>query len=379
MSSIGIAIVGGGPGGLTLARVLHTRGIGSTVYEMDASAFARDQGGTLDLDEGAGQEALREAGLLDRFLELSRPEGGELRVLDRNGAVRLHEPASEGGGERPEIDRSVLKQLLLESLPEGTVRWGSRVVAVDGATLTLADGERVEADLVVGADGAWSKIRPLLSDAHPIYSGLSFVEANLLDVDTRHPELSALVGHGSMFSLGDEKGVLAQRNGGGRIRVYAAVKAPEDWAGTGVVGSGDDEAIRRLLLDLFEGWDEGLRRLFADGDLPLVPRPIYALPVGHRWERVAGVTLLGDAAHLMSPFAGAGANLAMLDGARLGVAVAEGRTLEGDLAAYEAEMFRRSEAEARESADNLIEFFVPDAADRIVTLFRELGGEEVRP
>ncbi len=170
-----IAIVGAGPGGLTLARVLRARGIASTIFELDASATARDQGGTLDLDEQSGQRALIDAGLLDGFRAISRPEGGELRMLDKAAAVHLHQPAQEGGGDRPEVDRSALKNLLLSSLPEGTIRWSSKVsnvvVTASGApTITLANGEVIEVDLVVGADGAWSKVRPVLSDALPVFT-----------------------------------------------------------------------------------------------------------------------------------------------------------------------------------------------------------------
>ncbi|WP_413802070.1 FAD-dependent oxidoreductase [Streptomyces iranensis] len=375
-----IAIVGAGPGGLTLARVLHVHGIPSTVYELDASATARDQGGTLDLDEESGRRALLHAGLLEEFRPLSRPEGGELRLLGKDADVGFHIPPPQDGdgNHRPEIDRRVLKELLLGSLPEGTVRWGQKVkaVAIGAAgrpTLTLADGTTVAADVLVGADGAWSRVRPLLSDADPVYTGVSFVDGLLTDVDTRHPAVAELVGRGSMFALADEKGLFAQRNGGGRIRVYIAVKAPEEWSRSalndpadpanspGSADPADPAAARKRLLDLFPDWDEGLRALIADSDGPLVHRPIHALPTGHRWGRVPGVTLLGDAAHLMSPFAGAGANLAMLDGAELALALAAHDDLETALNAYETAMFPRAEAAATQSAAHLVDFFQPDA------------------
>ncbi|MCG0290216.1 NAD(P)/FAD-dependent oxidoreductase [Streptomyces sp. PSAA01] len=365
-----IAIVGGGLGGLTLARVLHVHGIASTVYELDASATARDQGGSLDMDPESGQRALLHAGLLEEFLPLSRPEDGELRLLGKDAAVGLRIPAPEPGegdeGEaRPEIDRRALRDLLLGALPEGTVRWGHKVRAVAlGAagrpTLTLADGRTVEADLLVGADGAWSRVRPLVSDANPVYSGISSVDCLLHDVDARHPAVAELVGRGTMFALADEKGLIAQRNGGDRIRVYAAVKAPEEWSRSGLIDPADPAAARKRVLDLFPDWDEGLRELITDSDGPLVPRPIHALPIGHRWERTPGVTLLGDAAHLMSPFAGAGANLAMLDGAELALALAAHDDLETALNAYETPMFPRAEEAAAQSADNLTGFFRPD-------------------
>ncbi|WP_372665397.1 FAD-dependent oxidoreductase [Amycolatopsis kentuckyensis] len=366
-----IAIVGGGLGGLTLARVLHTRGIAAAVYERDASPTARDQGGTLDLHEESGQRALAEAGLTRQFRAIAREEGEALRILDRHGVVRFEETADAAGGTRPEVDRGALKRILVDSLPDGVVRWGTKVTAVEAGRLTLATGEVVEADLVVGADGAWSKVRPLLSAAVPVYSGLSFVEAHLSDVDTRHPAAAALVGAGSLFALAGGLGLIAQRNGGGRIRVYAAVKndAPAAIA---------ELADRERLLGVFAGFDSGLRALIEDSDDPLIPRPIHALPVGHRWERVPGVTLLGDAAHVMSPFAGEGANLAMLDATELALALAAHDDVESALSAYESALFPRAEEAARDSADNLEACFRPDAPAAMVDQMLAHSGKDTR-
>ncbi|MFC0548730.1 FAD-dependent oxidoreductase [Kutzneria chonburiensis] len=368
-----IVIVGGGLGGLTLARVLHVNGIQSIVYELDDSPTARDQGGTLDLHEDTGQRALREAGLFDQFRALARDEGEALRVVDANGIVYVDQTPDEPGG-RPEIDRSALKRILVESLPAGTVRWGAKVTAVKPSSITLGDGETVSADLIVGADGAWSKVRPLLSDARPVYSGLSFVETHLSDVDACHPGHAAFVGVGSMWGLGDGKGVIAQRNGDGRIRVYVAIRTEDDnWVSTLV--DSDPARTRSRLLDLFDDFAQPLRGLIADGDGVFVPRPIHALPVGHCWSRVPGVTLLGDAAHLMSPFAGEGANLAMLDAAELGLALAAHDDVESALTSFEAAMFPRAEAAAAESASNLVAFFEPGSAERIGQLMAEMSGQ----
>ncbi|HJP75867.1 MAG TPA: NAD(P)/FAD-dependent oxidoreductase [Pseudonocardiaceae bacterium] len=358
-----VTIVGGGLGGLTLARVLHTRGIASTVYELDSSATARDQGGILDMHQESGQRALREAGLYDQFRELASDEADHLRLFDRTGTLRYEDSSWDDGG-RPEIDRSALKRILIDSLPAGTIRWDAKVIEVTPASITLADGERVETELIVGADGAWSKVRPLLSSAMPVYSGLSFVEAHLSDADSRHRESAALVGPGSMYALGDGKGLIAQRNGDGRIRVYIAL-----------CGGESPSVTRDGLLDIFADWAPNLRALIAESDEALIERPIYALPVGHRWARVPGVTLLGDAAHLMSPFAGEGANLAMLDAAELAIAIAEHDDLDTALAAYEAEMFPRGAEAARESAENLAVSFAPDAPQGMLDKMTEWAAQ----
>ena len=108
-----IAIIGGGPGGLTLARILQKHGIHATVYEQEHSANARSQGGSLDLHHESGLKALREADLFNDFLKCARYESQHMRVLDKKGVVYLDEgemgPLPEIGDEqsRPEIDRFV--------------------------------------------------------------------------------------------------------------------------------------------------------------------------------------------------------------------------------------------------------------------------------
>jgi 2-polyprenyl-6-methoxyphenol hydroxylase-like FAD-dependent oxidoreductase len=366
-----ITIVGAGLGGLTLASVLHRHGIDATIYELEASATARHQGSVLDMHEESGQLALRKAGLFEAFRKMVIPGGDELRILDKTGTVRWED---SGNGTRPEVDRGALRDILLQSLPAHFIHWGSKVISVvklEGGRheVTLASGETFKTTLLIGADGAWSKVRPLLSDAQPIYLGISFVETHLLDADVRYPESAALVGHGSMFALSDEKGLMTHRDGDGRINVYIALKTPEHWATSSGIDFRDTEAAKLRLLNYFTGWNDQLRALIAESDADLIPRSIYTLPVGHRWERTPGVTLLGDAAHLMSPFAGEGANLAMLDGAELAEAIlAHPDDMETALACYEEASFPRSEAAAAASTSNLLIGFRSDAPQGMLDL-----------
>ncbi|MEV8633620.1 NAD(P)/FAD-dependent oxidoreductase [Streptosporangium sp. NPDC051023] len=362
-----IAVVGAGLGGLILARVLQINGRSVTVFEREASPDARPQGGTLDMHASSGQIALRRAGLLDRFRALARPEGQEVRLLDHTAAVLRHWRPADGDDDQPEIDRGQLRGLILESLTAGTVRWGR---TVDRATplgdgtcrLLFADGGTEDFDLVVGADGAWSRVRPALSDATPAYTGVTFVEIGFDDVDTRHTGLARLVGDGTMAVYGDNRTLSAQRNSNGHIRVYAAFRGPENWHVTAGLDLDDAAAVRACLLTMFDGWDESLLNLLRDNDGGFANRSLFTLPVSHTWEHVPGVTLLGDAAHLMPPF-GVGANLAMLDGADLAEALVTETGVDEAVRAYESVMLPRSAKAARFCAEALGVLFAPDAPE----------------
>ncbi|WP_077404611.1 NAD(P)/FAD-dependent oxidoreductase [Janthinobacterium sp. LM6] len=366
-----IAIIGAGLGGLMLARVLHVHGIAATVYEADASPQARRQGGMLDIHEDTGQQALRAAGLHDAFRALIHAGGEASRVLDQHGTV-LHDEGDDGTGGRPEVARGELRRILLEALPEGCVRWGHKLTSI--ATLgggqhllQFAHGVTAASDLLVGADGAWSRVRPLLSSAQPAYSGIAFIETYLFDSDRRHRASAHAVGAGALFALAPGKGIQAHREADGVLHAYVALSKSEEWLAG--IDFADPAAARAAIAAQFAGWAPALTALITDADTPPVPRPVHLQPVGHRWQRVAGVTLLGDAAHLMAP-AGEGANLAMLDGAELAQALAaQPGDVEAALLAYETALFVRSSAAAAESERILRLCFDDDAPHSLVRFF----------
>ena len=367
----GVTIIGAGLGGLVLAGALHRRGIGVVVYEGEPSPDGRAQGGLLDLHEHSGQQALQTLGLHHAFLKLVRPGEDAKRVVDRNGTVLLDRPGDSASA-RPEVDRGDLRRLLLDALPAGIVQWDRKVASVlrvgrGRHAVAFTDGSTVETMLLIGADGAWSRVRPLVTDARPVYTGTCFLELRFDADDPRAAPAAAVIGSGTLMAVAPGQGILAHRNADGSIHAYVAVNRSEAWL------AADLPTTTARMASLFDGWARSLRTLITDGEKAPIVRPIYALPPLLAWPRVTGVTLLGDAAHLMSPFAGEGANLAMLDGAELAQALIEHHgDNERALANYEHELFARSQPIAKLSARNLSRFFGPDAPTSVVDLFKTL-------
>jgi 2-polyprenyl-6-methoxyphenol hydroxylase-like FAD-dependent oxidoreductase len=313
-----IAIIGGGPAGLTAAVILHQHGHSVCVYESEASRAHRAQGGTLDLHEDKGQIALLRAGLLEEFRAIARHEDQESKDVDPfSGEVQQGEPREDEVLDRPEIDRGVLRDLLLSALPDEVIAWDHRLESVatseDGRHVLIFSGrQEVNADVVIGADGGWSRVRVALTTAQPFYTGVTFLEGW---IENPTQAQSDFVGRGTLFSFGGPEAIFAQRNGQGRICVYAAVRRPQDWLKEQLATT----PAPLLVQGIYNAWSPNLVDLLkACSDF--VERPIFSLTTDFRWEPRPGLTLIGDAAHLMPPV-GLGVNLAMLDASDLGLAL----------------------------------------------------------
>jgi 2-polyprenyl-6-methoxyphenol hydroxylase-like FAD-dependent oxidoreductase len=362
-----IAIVGGGPGGLLLARLLALRGLQPTVFERDRHADDRPQGGSLDLHGDTGQHAMRIAGLDKEFAAAARPEDQGDRLYDQTGTLLFDHDGA--GADRPEIDRTALRRILLDSLPPGTVRWGSRVESIisraDDGSEIIARGVTERFDVVVGADGAWSFVRPILTGIKPCYENVTLVEFGF--DTTRHATVDALVGSGKMFAVGDNRGLIAQRNGHGHIRGYAGLRLAESSARKWTTEA--PNRIRGNLLDAFANWAPKLTYLIEAGDFIAV-RPLYALPIGFTWQSRPGITLLGDAAHLMSPFSGEGVNLALADAVDLADALTSGESSQA-IFAYESAIMNRARPAAEGAAEGLNGFLSSDGAAAVLEHYQE--------
>ncbi|EXJ84967.1 hypothetical protein A1O3_05642 [Capronia epimyces CBS 606.96] len=381
-NNLRIAVVGAGPAGLTLARLLQVHSVACTVFELDESPARRGQGGSIDLHRNGGQQALREAGLFAEFRRLSRPEGEALKLIKYDGTVVLDENKTgtrrpEEFSDRPEIDRTKLRQLLLDSLSPDTVVWGKKLITIAESSsmpgkhdLHFKDGVEEGFDLVVGADGAWSRVRNILTDQRPVYSGVTVIELWALHVDTRHQSLAEFVGAGSCFMFDEGRALQCQRDSENTIRVYAGVRQPEDWVNTcGIDWSSPEEAQKTLLGQYFNDCGPALKQAIMDASDQLIPRQMWMLPVGMRWKPREGVTLVGDAAHLMTIFGGVGVNLAMLDSLDLSRAVidcaGDASRLPDAIRRYEEVIFARGEQYARKTEKGLKGHFSAKGVDEM--------------
>ncbi|EJF59080.1 FAD/NAD(P)-binding domain-containing protein [Dichomitus squalens LYAD-421 SS1] len=389
-----IAIIGGGPGGLTLALTLHRRGVPFTVYERETSADSRAHlGGMLDLGYESGQRALRENGLGEVFARNSRPEADSFRAYDPEGNLLFAkdpDPNQDPLDVRPEIDRSVLRKILVDAIPANAVKWSHALASVRDLgngerELTFANGNTAVVDILVGADGANSRVRPLISSAVPIYHGVTGAEISIAPEDTKKPELQdviSMLGNGSMFSFGHGMMLGSQLNGDGRIRTYAWFPGPEDWK-----LPNEPAEARKVLLEIFKNRAPSLRKLieYCD-DGAIYQRSLYRLPLDHKWEHVPRVTILGDAAHLMSPAAGAGVNLAMLDALELGIVLAD--TINGASTVEEREAAVATWEKERIEAANHFAVIAninvqawtstEDPASMLQSMFKRMGDSAVR-
>ncbi len=386
MSSVSgkrVAIVGGGPGGLTLARLLQVQGVRVAVFERDTNHASRNQGATLDLHHDSGLKALEAAHLMGAFRENYRVGADKVVLVDQHAnIVPENFGGGEGGPERPEIDRGPLRDLLLASLLPGTVMWDRQFATLDRIAgqvhLHFVSGETETADLIVAADGVNSRIRPFITPIRPVYSGITIVEGNVYGAATAAPEIHALIGEGKICALGGGNSLFIGAKGDGSLAFYTGCEMAERWFET----SGIDLSSRAEMLAWFKreflDWSPMWDVLFENAASPFHIRPQYFFPLDQTWETLPDLTMIGDAAHAMPPYAGEGVNMAMLDALELAKALLSDSfpDLASAIASFETGMRKRA---AETTATTLMfteAFHADDAISRLMEVFRNHTADE---
>lgn len=359
-----IAIVGGGPGGLTLARLLQLKNAKVKVYERDFNKDARLIGSPLDMHEGSGMEAIIKANLLDEFRKSFRPGADRMLIVNEQAEIYFNDhdtkPHEDFGNEhfRPEIDRGPLRNMLLESLQPESVVWGSHFLSMEkeneGWLLHFKNGSSAYADIVIAADGANSKIRPYITNIKSFYSGVTMLEGNVYNAKKVTPHVHALLNGGKIMAFGNKKNLLLGQKGNGEIGFYASFKVDETWSANSDLDYSDKAQVLAWFKKEYSEWSSIWYELFENAATPFVPRPIYCMPLNQHWQALSNLTLIGDAAHVMPPFAGEGANMAMLDALELSECVTSDQynTLHEAISTYETTMRKRAAMAAQESLEN---------------------------
>jgi 2-polyprenyl-6-methoxyphenol hydroxylase-like FAD-dependent oxidoreductase len=379
-----IAIVGGGPGGLTLARLLQLKGANVKVYERDLNKNARVQGSPLDLHEESGLAAIRKANLLDEFKKNFRPGADKMLIVNENAEIFFsdHETKQDEdfGSEsfRPEIDRGPLRKMLLESLQQGTVVWDSHFISMEkqneGWMLHFKNGVSAYADIVIAADGANSKVRPYITNIKAFYSGVTMLEGNVHNSKKAIPHIDALLNGGKIMAFGNKKNLLLGQKGDGNSGFYASFKVDENWASDSGLDYSDKTQLLAWFKKQYSEWSSIWYELFENAETPFIPRPIYCMPLDQTWEALPNLTMLGDAAHVMPPFAGEGANMAMLDALELSECLTSEKfeNVQSAISAYENKMRKRAATAAQESLENGDKMHSEKALEIMLKFF---GGE----
>ena len=367
-----IAIVGGGPGGLMLGLLLQRQGFSFTIYERGYQNMHSDRGGSLDIHDDSGQLPLKEAGIFENFRKHARYEGEDTRIVNKDGEI-LYDEDAEGEGNRPEIDRGKLCDIIMEQIHPENIKYGfkfEKLIQRDNGEVELVfeNGTTVMTDLVIGADGAFSQIRSYLTNAKPEYTGISMIEMN--SDENEHPDLLKFNKNGKLIGLGGDQAILGQRNGDGRIMAYISFKTKyeklDEYRNLSL------DALKERLLAEYSDWDSELQNYIAYSYDDIKFRRIYKLPIGLTWATQPNITIIGDAAHLMSPFAGEGVNMALYDAYILAESFKNFNNLTEVLKVYEQQMFEITKIHAKESQDNLEIFFSENGAEKMTQFFLDV-------
>ncbi|KAK5583868.1 hypothetical protein RB653_005472 [Dictyostelium firmibasis] len=390
-----IVIVGCGPSGLGLARVLQLKGCKNVkVYERSTHKYSRLQGSSLDLHVDLGQKLIVAAGLENEFRVLSRPDGECFSFGDKNGNLKIRKPFLKISSKRPEIDRGDLRDILMDSLLPDTIEWdyhfkSLKQIENDQVELTFTnnDGSIIKkpviADLVIGCDGVHSKVRKYvtLDQFKPEYMGITMIEGEVANAKNSCPEIYNLVNQGLLFVMEDGIVMIAQQKTDGNIVFSFAQKVEKDWIknqGFDLSPTSNSSDIKRFLKNkLIPKWSPIFHKLIDQSMAPFKPRVLYRAPINQEWKSQSNITIIGDAAHSISPFAGLGCNIALYDSYELATILTKDidcisqKPLLEKIENFENNMLNRWRTAAKETMENENSAFLPNG---IEALKKRIGG-----
>lgn len=176
-----------------------------------------------------------------------------------------------------------------------------------------------------------------------MYAGVTSLECTIPEADKRVPELWQLVNGGSLFAPENGKTISFFSKGDGTLSFLVGLKTPENWLATSGIDVTSRASVAAWFKQEFSSWSPQWQQLFATDALTIVPRPWYYYPSDQYWQPQPNLTMIGDAAHRIPPYAGEGANQALADALDLAEALCGSQyaTIEQAIAAFEQQMRSR--------------------------------------